>query len=43
LKNKPLAEALYEAIEVGEVIKEEFYNAVAEVLAFVYRLKNKVR
>jgi flagellar biosynthetic protein FlhB len=33
-----LARALYAAVEVGDEIPEEFYRAVAEVLAYVYRL-----
>jgi len=42
VENKPLAQALYKAVEVGEVIPLEFYKAVAEVLSYVYRLKGKV-
>ena len=34
-----LARALYEAVEIGEEIPPEFYGSVAEVLAFVYRLR----
>lgn len=37
-----LAEALA-AIDVGEWIPEELYQAVAEVLAFVYRLNEKAK
>lgn len=40
-ENKPLARALYQSVEVGEEIPQELYQAVAEVLAFVYSLKNK--
>ena len=40
-EDKPLARALYDAVEVGEEIPEDFYHAVAEILAFVYGLKNK--
>jgi flagellar biosynthetic protein FlhB len=39
VENKPLARALMSQVEVGEAIPEELYLAVAEVLAFVYRLK----
>ncbi|MDR2780805.1 MAG: flagellar biosynthesis protein FlhB [Synergistaceae bacterium] len=39
VENKPLARALMAQVEVGETIPEELYRAVAEVLAFVYRLK----
>ncbi len=36
-----LARAIYEMAEVGQFIPPELYKAVAEVLAFVYRLKKK--
>ena len=39
VENKPLARTLMQKVEVGETIPEELYLAVAEVLAFVYRLK----
>jgi len=42
VRRPALAAALYEAVRVGEVISEEFYRAVAEVLAFVYRIQGKV-
>lgn len=38
VENKPLARALYQAVQVDEVIPAEFYKAVAEVLAYVYSL-----
>lgn len=41
VENKPLARALYGSVEVGEKIPQELYQAVAEVLAFVYGIKNK--
>ncbi|WP_350344967.1 flagellar biosynthesis protein FlhB [Proteinivorax tanatarense] len=37
-----LARALYKSVDIGEQIPYEFYKAVAEVLAFVYRLKGNV-
>lgn len=40
--NPPLAQALYKAVQVGEEVAAELYQAVAEVLAFVYKLKRKV-
>ncbi|MBQ9479388.1 MAG: EscU/YscU/HrcU family type III secretion system export apparatus switch protein, partial [Selenomonadaceae bacterium] len=43
LENKPLARALYEAVQVGELVPRELYQAVAEVLAHVYQLKSKGR
>lgn len=42
VENKPLARMLYANVEIGEEIPPELYQAVAEVLAAVYRLKNKV-
>ena len=39
IENKPLAWMLYENVDVGEEIPEDMYKAVAEVLAFVYKLK----
>ena len=39
LERKPLAWAMYESVEIGDEIPAEFYKAIAEVLAFVYRLK----
>lgn len=41
VENKPLARALYDAVEVGGTVPQELYKAVAEVLAHVYKLKNK--
>ena len=40
VENKPLARALYANVEVGQEIPEELYQAVAEVLAYVYGLRN---
>ncbi len=42
VENKPLARMLYHNVDVGAVIPPELYHSVAEVLAFVYNLKNKV-
>ncbi|MEI5906189.1 flagellar biosynthesis protein FlhB [Bacillus spongiae] len=42
VENRPLARALYDTADIGESIPEEFFKAVAEVLAYVYRLKNKI-
>lgn len=39
VENKPLAQALHKMVEIGEYIPAELYRAVAEVLAYVYRLK----
>lgn len=42
VENKPLARMLYANVEVGGLIPPELYQAVAEVLAFVYHLKGKI-
>jgi len=41
VENRPLARALYATTEIGDVVPPELYKSVAEVLAYVYRLKNK--
>ncbi|CAG9619696.1 flagellar biosynthesis protein FlhB [Sutcliffiella rhizosphaerae] len=43
VENKPLARALYSQAEIGDVIPEDFFQAVAEILAYVYRLQNQVK
>ncbi len=40
VENVPVARALY-TFEVGDAVPEEFYTAVAEILAYVYSLKGK--
>lgn len=40
-ENKPLARALYQSVDIGQEIPQELYQAVAEVLAYVYSVKNK--
>ena len=42
VENKPLARMLYYNVELGAEIPPELYQAVAEVLAYVYQLRNKV-
>ncbi|MHC4990145.1 MAG: flagellar biosynthesis protein FlhB [Planctomycetota bacterium] len=42
VERKPLARALYRDVEPGQEIPEEFYKAVAEILAYVYRLSGKM-
>ena len=42
VENKPLARMLYANVEVGGIVPPELYQAVAEVLAFVYHLQGKV-
>ena len=41
VSDKPLARSLYENVEIDEVIPEKFYHAVAELLAFVYKMRNQ--
>jgi len=39
VEDKPLAQTLFKMVEIGEFIPAELYRAVAEILAYVYRLK----
>ncbi|MDK2931414.1 MAG: flagellar biosynthesis protein FlhB [Bacillota bacterium] len=41
VENKPLAQALYKAVEVGREIPAHLYKAVAEILAYVYYLDKR--
>ncbi len=41
VENKPMARALFAQVEWGEVIPENLYHGVAEILAYVYSLKKK--
>ncbi|CAM4276978.1 flagellar biosynthetic protein FlhB [Paenibacillus endophyticus] len=43
MENKPLARALYERAEIGDVIPPDLFQAVAEVLAYVYKMKGRVK
>ncbi len=38
IENPPLAQALYKSVEVGQHIPPHLYRAVAEILAYIYRL-----
>lgn len=42
VENKPLARMLYYNVELGDEIPTELYQMVAEVLAYVYKLQNKI-
>lgn len=42
VENRPLARSMYDQVELNEVIPENFYQAVAEILAFVYQAEKKV-
>ena len=41
VENKPVARALFTAVEVGGMVPAELYQAVAEILAYVYRIKHR--
>jgi len=43
VENKPLAQALYKSVEVGDTIPTRLYQAVAEILALVFRAQAEVR
>jgi flagellar biosynthetic protein FlhB len=40
IENPPLARALYQAVEVGQEIPPHLYRAVAEILAYIFKLMN---
>ena len=41
IENPPLARALYQAVEPGSAVSPEFYKAIAEILAYVYKLMGR--
>jgi len=41
VENKPLAQTLFKSMEIGDLVPPNLYKAVAEVLAYVYKLKGK--
>jgi flagellar biosynthetic protein FlhB len=41
VEKKPLAQALFKEVDLNHPIPNKLYAAVAEVLAYVYQLKNK--
>ncbi|MGE3758785.1 MAG: flagellar biosynthesis protein FlhB [Pseudobdellovibrionaceae bacterium] len=43
VENKPLARTMFKVMKIGQVIPRELFVAVAEVLAYVYKLKRKNR
>ena len=43
VENPPLAQALYKSVDVGQEIPPQLYRAVAEVLAYIYRLTHASR
>lgn len=42
VENRPLARSLYDQLEIGDKIPDEFFKAVAEILAYVYRIQHKI-
>jgi flagellar biosynthetic protein FlhB len=40
IENPPLAQALYHSVEVGQEIPPHLYRAVAEILAYIFKLMN---
>ena len=43
VENRPVAQSLYFFCEVGDEVPEDLYKAVAEILAYVYKLKKQTR
>jgi flagellar biosynthetic protein FlhB len=43
IENPPLAQSLYRTVEVGQAIPEKLYAAVAEILAYVFRMNAQAR
>jgi flagellar biosynthetic protein FlhB len=41
VENPPLAQALYKTAEVGQEIPVNFYRAIAEILAYIYKLRKR--
>jgi flagellar biosynthetic protein FlhB len=42
VENKPLARSLFKMVDIGGYIPLELYRAVAEILAYIYRIKENV-
>jgi len=40
IENPPLAQALYKSVEIGQEIPPHLYRAVAEILAYIFKLMN---
>ena len=43
IENRPLAQALYKSVEVGNAIPANLYHAVAEILAMIFRAEAELR
>jgi flagellar biosynthetic protein FlhB len=42
VENPPLARALYASVEIDQEIPPEHYKAMAEVISYVFKLKNRL-
>ena len=42
VENKPVARALYAACEIGQAIPAELYQAIADILIYVYKVTNRM-
>lgn len=42
VENRPLARSLYDQVEIEQELPEQFFKAIAEVLAYVYRIQHKI-
>jgi flagellar biosynthetic protein FlhB len=40
VENPPLAQALYKSVDVGQEIPAHLYRAVAEILAYIFKIMN---
>jgi flagellar biosynthetic protein FlhB len=43
VENKPLARTLFKTLKIGMPIPKNLYNAVAEILAYVYKIKGRIQ
>jgi len=41
MEDKPLARILFKSVGIGQMVPDELYRTIAEILAYVYRLKGK--
>lgn len=41
MEDKPLARILFKSVDIGQSVPDELYRTIAEILAYVYRLKGK--
>jgi flagellar biosynthetic protein FlhB len=43
VENVPLARTLFKTVKIGQYVPRALYQAVAEVVAYVYRLRGRTR